>query len=66
MGPYYERAVSDLDRSKHRSLWVRVAHSSFIEGSLTTKNKASDYNVPKFSTGIIGSDISIKRLKRKT
>ncbi len=39
--PFYERAVSDLDRSMHRSLWVQVAHSSFIEGSLTTKNTAS-------------------------
>jgi len=35
--PFYERAVSDLDRSMHRSLWVYVAHSSFIEGSHTTK-----------------------------
>jgi hypothetical protein len=30
--------VSNLDRSMHRSLWVLVAHSSFIEGSHTTKN----------------------------
>ncbi len=29
--PFYERAVSDLDRSTNRSLWVQVAHSSFIE-----------------------------------
>jgi hypothetical protein len=27
----------------HRSLWVKVAHSSFIEGSYKTKNTASDY-----------------------
>ncbi len=36
--PFYEQAVSDLDRSMHRS---QVAHSSFIEGSHTTKNSAS-------------------------
>ncbi len=39
--PFYEQAVSDLDKYMHRSLWVSVAHSSFIEGSLTTKNTAS-------------------------
>ncbi len=39
--PFCEQAVSDLDRSMHRSLWVQVAHSSFIEGSLMTKNTAS-------------------------
>ncbi len=33
--------MSNLDRKMHRSLWVLVAHSSFIEGSLTTKNTAS-------------------------
>ncbi len=36
--PFYEQAVSDLDRSTHRSLWVQVAHNSFIEGSHMTKN----------------------------
>ncbi len=30
--------MSDLDRSMHRSLLVKVAHSSFMEGSHTTKN----------------------------
>ncbi len=39
--PFYERAVSDRDRSMHRALWVLVAHSSFIEGSHMTKNTAS-------------------------
>ncbi len=39
--PFYERAVSDLDRSVHRSYWVQVAHRSFIEGSHMTKNMAS-------------------------
>ncbi len=39
--PFDERAVSDLDRSMHRSLWALVTHSSFIEGSHTTKNTAS-------------------------
>jgi hypothetical protein len=34
--------VSDLDRSMHRSPWVYIAHSSFIEGSQTTKNTASE------------------------
>jgi hypothetical protein len=33
--------MSNLNRSMHRSLWVSVAHSSFIEGSHTTKNIAS-------------------------
>ncbi len=32
---FYEWAVSDLDRSRHRSVWVKVAHSSCIEGSHT-------------------------------
>jgi hypothetical protein len=40
--PSYEQAVSDQDRSMHISPWVQVAHSSFIEGSHTTKNTASD------------------------
>ncbi len=39
--PFFERAVSDLDRSMHRSLWDWVAQSSFIEGSHMTKNTAS-------------------------
>ncbi len=39
--PFYERAVSNLDSSLHISLWVQVAHSSFIEGLHTTKNMAS-------------------------
>ncbi len=39
--PFYERAESNLNpcRSMHKS--VQVAHSSFIEGSHTTKNTAS-------------------------
>ncbi len=40
--PFYEQAVSDLDRSLHISLWVLVAHSLFIEGSQMTKNTASE------------------------
>jgi hypothetical protein len=40
--PFYEQAVSNHDRSMHRSLWAYVAHSSFIEGSHTTKNTASE------------------------
>jgi len=43
MWPFYERAVSDLDRFMHRSLWVLVAHNSFIEGLHMTKNMASGY-----------------------
>jgi hypothetical protein len=39
--PFYERAVSNLERSMHISLWVYVAHSSFIEGSFIIKNMAS-------------------------
>jgi len=41
MRPFYEQAVSNLDRSMHRSLWAKVAHSSSIEGSQMTKNTAS-------------------------
>jgi hypothetical protein len=40
--PFYEQAVSNLDKSMHRSLWVWVTHSSFIEGSHMTKNTATD------------------------
>jgi len=39
--PFYKRAMSDLDRSMNRSLWVKVAHNSFIEGLHTTKNMGS-------------------------
>ncbi len=41
--PFYEQAVSGLDRLMHRSLWVLVAHNSFMEGSHTTKNTVSDH-----------------------
>jgi hypothetical protein len=41
VGPFYEQVVSGLDRSMHRSLWVQVAHSLFIEGSHMTKTTAS-------------------------
>jgi hypothetical protein len=40
--PFYERAVSSLDRPLHRSLWALVIHSSVIEGPHTTKNTASE------------------------
>jgi hypothetical protein len=39
--PFYEQAVSNLDRSMHRSLWVQGTHRSFIEGFIMTKNTAS-------------------------
>jgi hypothetical protein len=39
--PFCKRAVSDLDRSMNRSIWVYVGHNSFIEGSHMTKNTAS-------------------------
>jgi hypothetical protein len=39
--PFYEWAVSDLDRSMHRSLWFYVTHSTYIHRSHTTKNMAS-------------------------
>jgi hypothetical protein len=39
--PSYEWAMSNLDRSMNISLWLWVAHSSFTEGSHTTKNTAS-------------------------
>jgi hypothetical protein len=39
--PFYEQAVSNLDRSMHRSLWVQGTHRSFIEGSHMTKNTPS-------------------------
>jgi hypothetical protein len=45
--PLYEWAVSDLDRFMHRSLWVWVTHSSFIEGSHTAEKTASGVNVTK-------------------
>jgi hypothetical protein len=35
--PFNERAENDLGRSMHRSLWILVAHNSFIEGSHMTK-----------------------------
>ncbi len=35
--PINEQAVSNLDTSMHRSPWVQVTHSSFIERSHTTK-----------------------------
>jgi hypothetical protein len=38
---FYDQAMSNLDRSMHRSLWIWVTHSSFIEGSHMTKNTAS-------------------------
>jgi hypothetical protein len=38
--PFYEQAVSDLDRYRHGSLWVQVAHSSLIQGLHMTKNTA--------------------------
>ncbi len=38
--PFYEPAVSNLDKSMHISVWVQVTHSSFIEGSHMTKNMA--------------------------
>ncbi len=41
--PYYERAVSNQDSSMQISLSVWVTHSSFIEGSFTTKNMASEH-----------------------
>jgi hypothetical protein len=43
--PFYERAVSNLDRSMPISLWVQVTHSSFIERSYMTKNTASGSDV---------------------
>ncbi len=39
--PFYERAVSDLDKSMHRYLWAWVTHGSFIEGLHMTKNTAT-------------------------
>ncbi len=39
--PSCKRAVRDLGRFMHIYLQVQVAHSSFIEGSHTTKNTAS-------------------------
>ncbi len=45
--PFYERAVSNHDRSMHRFLWVYVIHSSFIEGSHMTKNTASEQRLQK-------------------
>ncbi len=41
VSPFYERAVSDLDPQRSMLRPGQVAHSSFIEGSHTTKNMAS-------------------------
>ncbi len=41
--------MSDLNRSMHRSIWVEVAHSSFMEGSRMTKNTASEGDFSPFS-----------------
>jgi len=52
--PFYEGAVSDLDRSMHRSLWVYFAHGSLIEGSDMTKNMVSGLitvNVEAYKNG---------------
>jgi hypothetical protein len=40
--PFYERAVSDLDPERYMHRPVKVTHRSFIEGSHTTKNMASE------------------------
>ncbi len=39
--PFYEHAVSDLNPQRYLYRPVKVAHSSFIEGSHTIKNTAS-------------------------
>ncbi len=39
--PFYEWALSNLDRSMHTSLLVWVAHILFIEGSHMNKNTTS-------------------------
>ncbi len=36
--PFYEQAVSDLNKSMHRSLWIQVTYSSFIEGLHTASS----------------------------
>jgi hypothetical protein len=41
--PFYERVVSELDRSMHRYLRALVARSSLIEGLHMTKNMASGF-----------------------
>jgi hypothetical protein len=43
--PFYERAVSNLDRSMYISIWVQVTQSLFIERSHMTKNRASGSDV---------------------
>jgi hypothetical protein len=45
------RGVND-NRFMHRSLWVKVAHSSFIEGSHMTKNTTSDSSIFPFGSSI--------------
>ncbi len=44
VGPFYERAVSNLDPQRYMHRPVQVAHSLFIEGSYTTKNMATCEN----------------------
>ncbi len=50
--PFYEPAVSDLDKSMHRSLWVYVTHSLLVEVLHTTKNMAS--GEIKWQKGFLG------------
>jgi hypothetical protein len=64
--PFYEWAVSDLDRYMHRSLWVLVTHSSFIERSHMTKNTASAFRQTAWISWIFLSPfVYIKRSAEK-
>ncbi len=58
--PFYEQAVSDLDSSVHRVLWVQVAHSLFIEGSHMIKNMVSGCIFTKLSLGSYKSSLNSK------
>ncbi len=53
--PFYERVMSNLDMSTHISLWVLVAHSSFIEGAHMTKNTASGFEPSNLGSEVAGS-----------
>jgi hypothetical protein len=46
--PFNERAVSSLDMSLHRSLWAKVAHGLFIEGSYMTKKYSLQMKIGSF------------------
>ncbi len=63
--PFNERAVSNPDRSMHRSLWVLVIHSLFIEGSHVTKNMDSELTIyPSITNSAQSKHCKMKGIKK--